>query len=132
MAKYKLNNMREYAPDDEEKIIGSVDEALVCPGCGFISHITHGDICGECFQRRESWLGGGPLRVVTRSGTYHETPLCPSLRNVTAWCYWRDESCCYADLGGRMDKCVRCHSYRTFGFDEYVGDEERQVAIGHS
>jgi len=38
----------------------------------------------------------------------------------------------YADMSGDMDKCVRCHSFWTYGFDEYVGDDERQAVIGHA
>jgi hypothetical protein len=70
------------------------------------------------------WHGSG--------ATYHETPLCPAVKTAGEWWYWRDESCMHADLGGDMDKCVRCHAYRTFGFDEYAGDEERQVVVGHA
>lgn len=116
----------------EERKADAVGDVPVCTGCGLMSHVeTHG-ICGECWNRRERRIGGGPLRVVTPSMSYHETPLCPAVRNAAEWRYWRDEDCCYADLGGDMDKCIRCHSFRTFGFDEYVGDPDRQVVIGHA
>ena len=112
-------------------VVSRIGELPICRGCGLVGHVeTHG-ICPECFHRREDWYGGGPLRVVTPSWTYHETPLCPAVRNAKQWWYLRDEECMYADLGGDMDKCVRCHSYRTYGFDEYSGDEERQKVIGH-
>lgn len=111
----------------------SVQDIPICSGCRLMSHIPEpAEICNECWHRRESWAGGGPLRVVTENETYHETPLCPAVRQASAWAYWRDEDCMHADLGGRMDKCIRCHSWRTFGFDEYVGDEDRQVVIGHA
>jgi len=104
----------------------------VCIGCGLAGDVNSRDgLCSECWQRRERWQGGGPLRVDTRSMTYHETPRCPAVRNADEWRYWRDEDCCYADLGGDMDKCIRCHSFRTFGFDEYAGDKDRQAVIGH-
>lgn len=105
----------------------------VCVGCGLMGTVnTHDGLCAECFGRRQRRSGGGMLRVVTPAMTYHETPLCPGVRNASEWRYWRNEDCCYADLGGDMDKCVRCHAYWTYGFDEYVGDEERQVVIGHA
>jgi len=116
--------------DKETAAVEQVGDIPLCPGCGLASHITHGDICVECFQRREGWLGGGPKRVVTSSGTYHETALCPAVRQASKWYYWRDESCMHADLGGRLEKCSRCHAYRTFGFDHYRGRDK--TVIGHA
>lgn len=117
-----------------DKTIESVDEAPICHGCGLMSHYIAEDtpICHDCFNRRNWWQGGGPLRVVVHGGSYHETPLCPAVRNADEWAFWRDESCMHADLGGDMDKCVRCHSFNLYGFDEYTGDEDRQVVIGHA
>ena len=115
--------------DDTEGI-----EFLLCRGCGLITtEYVHEDnqICWECFNRHNARVAGGPLRVVTSAGTYHETPLCPGVQQASEWYYWRDEQCMHADLAGNLDKCIRCHSFHSFGFDEYVGDEERQVVIGH-
>lgn len=116
-----------------DEVVQSVDDIPLCLGCGLMSHPVHDQtrLCVECWDRRNWWQGGGPLRVVT-GDTYHETPLCPSAKQATEWYYWRDESTMYADLADEMDKCIRCHGYRTFGFDEYVGDEDRQVVIGHA
>ena len=119
--------------DDLDGGVEHISDVPVCVGCGLAGSVNdHDGLCTECWNRRERWMGGGPLRVVTSSFTYHETPLCPAVRNADEWRYWRDEDCCYADLGGDMDKCVRCHSFRTFGFDEYAGDKDRQVVIGHA
>ena len=113
-------------------VADSVGDVPVCLGCGLAGEVyEETGICWDCFNRREGWLGGGPLRVVTTAMTYHETPLCPGVRRASAWRFWRDEDCMYGDMAGEMSKCVRCHSYRTFGFDEYVGDKDRQVVIGH-
>lgn len=114
--------------------IQSVDEALICHGCGLVSHYVHDTthLCGDCWTRRNKWQGGGPLRVVTPSMTYHETPLCPAVQQASEWRYYRDETCMYADLSGDMDKCVRCHAYGVYGFDEYAGDEDRHVVVGHA
>jgi len=112
-------------------------EALrLCRGCALVSPPEelerHAGICTECWNRRESWAGGGPLRVVTSGDTYHETPRCPGAKGAEWWAYWTDESCMYADLAGELDKCVRCHAHHTFGFDEYIDDPDRQVVIGHA
>lgn len=115
---------------EEVSHVGAVPVCVGCSLAGVVNDST--GLCVDCWNRRERWMGGGPLRVVTPAGTYHETPLCPAVRNATEWRYCRDEDCCYADLGGDMDKCVRCHSHRLYGFDEYVGDEDRQVVIGHA
>jgi len=114
--------------DTRSDSVGSVQQVPICPGCGLMSHITHGDICVECFNRREGWLGGGLARYVTEHGTYHETPACPGF-GEGKWRTWKDEECCYADLGGDLDRCHRCYSYRTFGFDHY--DEDATV-VGHA
>lgn len=108
--------------------VGSVGDVPVCPGCGLAAHITHGDICGECFQRREGWLGGGMVRCVAEDSVYHETAACPGLKAGTQWWMWRDESCCYADIAGELERCHRCYHHRTYGFDHYDGDEG---FIGH-
>lgn len=111
----------------------SIQDIPVCPGCGLMSHIPDpATLCSECHNRRMRRAGGGPLRVITRSMTYHETPRCPAVQNAGEWRYMRDEDCMHADLAGEMDKCIRCHSCRTWGFDEYCGDEDRQVVIGHA
>lgn len=110
--------------------VDRLEDVPVCPGCGMMAHITHGDVCSECFNRREGWLGGGPRRAVTSAGTYHETALCPGVRQASIWYYWRDESCMHADLGGRLEKCIRCHSFRVFGFDHYSGEDT--TVIGHA
>lgn len=111
--------------------IESVGSAPLCHGCGLMSHLVSEDnpICWDCFNRHNQAVGGGPLRVVTSGGSYHETPLCPAVRNANGWWYWRDEECCYADLGGDLARCRRCYSFRTFGFDHHRGDTE--VLIGH-
>lgn len=118
---------------DSSQSVERLGQVPVCLGCGLMGEVeAHNGLCLECWHRRERRLGGGQLRVVTPSWTYHETPLCPAVRNASEWRYWRDEDCCYADLGGDMDKCVRCHSHSLYGFDEFVGDEERQKVIGHA
>ena len=118
---------------EDDGVVEHTGDVPVCVGCGLAGCVSdHNGLCSECWNRRERRMGGGPLRVVTPSFTYHETPLCPAVRSADEWRYWRDEDCCYADLGGDMDKCVRCHAYRAFGFDEYAGDEDRQVVIGHA
>lgn len=111
--------------------VQSVDEIPLCHGCGLMSHLSdsESDLCSDCWSKRNWWQGGGPLRVVTGE-TYHETPLCPSAKQADKWYYWRDESTMHADLAGDMDKCKRCHSYRTFGFDHYSGEDT--VVIGHA
>lgn len=115
----------------EQEIVASVADIPLCHGCGLASHYVHPEtpICPECFRRAQSRAGGGLLRVVTPAGTYHETPLCPAVRTASEWRYWRDESCMHADLGGDMDKCARCHSFRTFGFDHYDADS---AVVGHA
>lgn len=115
---------------DEATHVGDVP---VCVGCGLAGEVNESNgLCKECFDRGNWNSHMGMLRVVTESMTYHETPLCPAVKNANVWFYWRDEACCYADLGGDMDKCIRCHSFRTYGFDEFVGDEDSQVVIGHA
>lgn len=119
--------------DESNAEVAHVEEIPVCHGCGLMSHLIHPDnpICRECFQRGERRAGGGPLRVVTLSGTYHETPLCPAVRNASEWRYWRDEDCMYADMwpGDDFGKCRRCHHSHLYGFDHYRGDQE--VRVGH-
>jgi len=91
----------------------------VCPGCGFVSHITHGDICGECFQRRNWWQGGGGIRVVPEEGNIHETPLCPEFEGGK-WSLWRDESALYHTLSDLNDAeyCPTCKPNRVTGLSE--------------
>lgn len=120
-------------PSDDRDIVQSVDDARLCHGCGLMSSRLVAEdtpLCWGCFNRRNAWMGGGTLRVVT-SDTYHETPECPGINDGETWYYWRDESCMHADLAGRMDKCVRCHAYRTFGFDHY-DKEDQGVVVGHA
>lgn len=119
--------------DESEPAVSHVADVPVCRGCGLMGEVhDHDGLCDDCWNRRERRAGGGPLRVVTRSWTYHETPLCPAVRNASEWRYWRDEDCMYADMAGDMDRCIRCYSHRTFGFDEYAGAEDRQAVIGHA
>lgn len=92
-------------PSDIEQI----GDLPVCPGCGLISHISHGDICGECFHRREGWCGGGPVRVVPGDGDIHTTPLCPDF-DGGKWVLWRDESALYYTMSSDNDYeyCETC------------------------
>jgi hypothetical protein len=124
--------------DESGQAIEHVGDVPVCLGCGLAAHVeVHGGICRECFQRRERRLGGGMLRIVVDDHEeYHETPLCPTLREFAlkesrAWRYIRDEDVMYADLASEIDKCVRCHAYRTFGFDHYDADDQG-VVVGHA
>ncbi|ELZ84412.1 hypothetical protein C453_12736 [Haloferax elongans ATCC BAA-1513] len=89
--------------------VASVDDVPVCPGCGLMAHITHGDICVECFDRRERWLGGGAVRVVAHDGDVHETPLCPDFEGGV-WYLWRDEDALYGTLSPTTDReyCEVC------------------------
>lgn len=113
--------------------VPSVDDARLCHGCGLMSNRLVADdtpLCWDCFNKRNWWMGGGTLRVVT-GDTYHETPLCPGVEDGETWRYWRDESCMHADLADDMDKCYRCHSYRIMGFDHY-DESDQGVVVGHA
>lgn len=100
--------------------VTSVGDVPVCPGCGLAAHLTHGDICLECFQRREGWQGGGGIRVVPRSpnSDIHETPLCPDFESGV-WYQWRDESACYYILSESNDSdyCSTCKLHQLTGFN---------------
>ena len=110
--------------------VASVAAIPVCLGCALASHVSNTTgLCDECWGRRERRQGGGPLRVVTSADTYHETPLCPAVRNAREWRYWRDESCMYSDLSGRLDKCRRCDGHSIHGFDYHRGTD---TPVGHS
>lgn len=114
--------------------LGHVSDAPVCVGCGLMSQPDeierHSPICTDCWNRMNSWCGGGPLRVITRHGEhYHETPLCPSVRG-SQWKFIRDEVIMYDDIAGRVDKCRRCHRAHWHGFDHYRSDDE--AVIGHA
>lgn len=116
-----------------EHVAESVGDVPVCEGCGLAGrmHFDTG-ICPDCFNRRNGWQGGGQTRVVTSGGTYHETALCPGVRQASVWWHWSDEACMHSELGGDLDKCIRCHSFSLYGLDEYTGDDDRQVVIGHA
>ena len=101
----------------DTKPVASVDDVPLCPGCGLMAHITHGEICGECFQRRETWLGGGLERVVPLEGNIHETPLCPDFEGGP-WALWRNEDALYHTLSPTNDVeyCSTCRYHRLAGF----------------
>ena len=108
--------------------ISSVDDLPICAGCGLISHLEFGaelnELCGECFNRRERWLGGGPIRCVSPvDETYHETPRCPDFPDGQWW-HWRDEECCYAELAGEIDRCKTCEYHYLRGGFQTGGDDE--------
>jgi hypothetical protein len=97
--------------------ISRIGDLPVCPGCGLVSHITHGDICSECFARREGWLGGGGIRVVPDDGDVHETPLCPDF-DGGIWAHWRDEDALYYTMSPDTEAgyCDTCKDHRLTGF----------------
>lgn len=101
----------------EDQQVEHVGEIPICPGCGLASHITHGDICSECFNRRERWLGGGGIRVVVEAGLVHETPLCPDFEDG-AWALWRDEDALYHTLSPHTvaEYCQTCKYHHLTGF----------------
>lgn len=116
----------------EEFPIQSVDTAPICLGCGLISHLVHPaaqPICWECFNRRERRAGGGMWRVVTASGTVHETAACPGVKTSAEWWHMKDEDCMYAEMAGDYERCSRCYSHSFHGFDHYRGEDK--TVIGH-
>lgn len=116
--------------EDEMGVAQSLADVPICPGCGLMSQIVRGELCRECWNRREARCGGGGLVVVPKNGDhYHETPLCPGL-NGAEWWYWRDESVCYAALAGDLRKCARCDRHRLRGFDAFRSEDE-YVVSGH-
>lgn len=115
--------------DDDQSADGieRIGRIPICPGCGLASHITHGNICSECFQRREGWLGGGGIRVVPRSGNIHETPLCPAFEGGK-WMHWRDESALYHTMSPKndVDYCEVCKHHQLTGFNLDDGEKNSQ------
>lgn len=114
----------------------SVGAVPVCVGCGLAGDVsTNNGLCGECWQRRERAAGGGRLLVVTPAGTYHETPRCPGVQVATEWRFIREEDAMYADMGGDLEKCLRCHQARLYeGFDRFTEGGARASArqyVGH-
>jgi hypothetical protein len=106
------------APDSQDGSVASVGDVPVCPGCGLAAHITHGKICGECFQRREAWMGGGGIRVVPEEGNIHWTAECPDFDPDGIWWLWRDEDAMYRTLFDGDDYCPTCKWYHVSGFNE--------------
>lgn len=89
--------------------LASVDEAPICPGCGLVSHLTHGNICHRCFYRREQWAGDGPTRVFAPGEDIHATPLCSEF-DADRWRHCPDEDALYRTLNATTDAsyCSEC------------------------
>lgn len=94
----------------------SVGDIPVCRGCGFMSHLVDGEICAECFSRRDFWMAGGPLRYVClESDEYHEDPRCPEFPTGESYGMWHDEEACYAELAGDLERCEACEGFGYLG-----------------
>lgn len=95
-----------------DDVVESVGGIPICPGCGLAAHITHDEICAECFHHREKWVGGSGICVVPVKGNIHTTPLCPEFEGGI-WHQWRDEDALYYTMGDKNDAsyCPNCAHY---------------------